>query len=149
MIIISHRANLNGPDKEKENSIHAINKAIQLGYDCEIDVWMIKNEIYLGHDAPIHLVDSQWFNDNKNKLWCHAKNFKALDLLSNKDFNCFWHEKDKVTITSKKFLWYYPSEECFLNGINVMPEINNISKKQLMKSVGICTDYAEKYKRIF
>ncbi len=41
--IIAHRANLNGPDHETENTPASINKAIKLGFDVEVDIWYINN----------------------------------------------------------------------------------------------------------
>ena len=39
MILISHRGNLFGADKERENSPKIIESAIGQGFDVEIDVW--------------------------------------------------------------------------------------------------------------
>jgi hypothetical protein len=50
MIIISHRGNLYGPDKENENKPDQIQKVLNLGYYVEIDVWFIDEKLYLGHD---------------------------------------------------------------------------------------------------
>lgn len=54
MIIISHRGNLYGPDKENENENkpEQIQKVLDLGYYVEIDVWLIDEKLYLGHDFP-------------------------------------------------------------------------------------------------
>ena len=50
MIIISHRGNLYGPDKENENKPGQIQKVLNLGYYVEIDVWLFDWKLYLGHD---------------------------------------------------------------------------------------------------
>ena len=42
MKIIAHRANLNGPNINDENQISSINKCIDLGFDVEIDVRLVK-----------------------------------------------------------------------------------------------------------
>ena len=39
MILISHRGNMNGIEKTKENTIEQINLALSKGYDVEVDVW--------------------------------------------------------------------------------------------------------------
>ena len=52
MRIIAHRANLYGKEKEKENRIEQMELCIENGYDVEIDLRIINNEIYLGHDEP-------------------------------------------------------------------------------------------------
>ena len=38
MILISHRGNINGPNPEMENNPEYIQKALDLGYDVEVDV---------------------------------------------------------------------------------------------------------------
>ena len=42
MIIISHRGNLDGPDKERENNPHFIDDCITKGFDVEIDLRTLK-----------------------------------------------------------------------------------------------------------
>ena len=44
--LICHRANLRGPDPERENSMSAIQECISLGYDVEIDVFRYKYKLY-------------------------------------------------------------------------------------------------------
>ena len=39
MILISHRGNITGPNKEMENKPEYIEKTLKMGYDVEIDVW--------------------------------------------------------------------------------------------------------------
>jgi len=41
MRIISHRGNLYGPNQKTENSIDSIYSAISLGFDIEIDIWLV------------------------------------------------------------------------------------------------------------
>ena len=41
---ISHRGNLNGEEPEYENTTDYINNALSKGFECEIDVWFVKNE---------------------------------------------------------------------------------------------------------
>ena len=45
MILVSHRGNLSGPDPDKENNPTQINKTLDLGYDCEVDLW-IKDDVW-------------------------------------------------------------------------------------------------------
>ena len=47
MIFIAHRGNISGIDKEKENSPDYLIKAINLGFDVEVDLRIIKNKIFL------------------------------------------------------------------------------------------------------
>ena len=141
MIIISHRGNTNGRDESNENSLSYIDKAINLGFEVEIDLWVLNNELYLGHDSPENNVSIDWLNYRKNKLWVHSKNVDSLEYLYNTDLNFFWHDLDKTTITSKNFFWSQPN--IYLkNGVTV--ELNY--KKINYEVLGICTDYPILYK---
>ena len=69
---ISHRGNLQGPDKNQENSPDYVQTALEKGYDVEIDVWFVNDVFYLGHDKPQYQIDESFLKNDK--LWCHAKN---------------------------------------------------------------------------
>lgn len=146
MKIISHRANLYGPDSSRENKIESINECLFLGFDVEIDVWKIKDKLFLGHDEPLQNIELE-FLINK-KLWCHAKNLEALNFMLNYDINCFWHENDKYTITSKNIIWTFPNNELTENSVCVLPEIQQVDLQALKRAYGICTDYCIKFKDI-
>jgi len=136
MKVISHRGNLNGPNPSTENSIPVINIALYHGFDVEIDVWFKNNKWYLGHDRPIYQVEES-FLQNK-KLWCHAKNLDALNLmLKNNKIHCFWHQNDDFTLTSKNYIWTYPNKHTTDNSIIVLIKKQKIPKK----TFGICTDF--------
>ena len=142
MKVISHKGNLNGPNPSTENSIPAINIALYHGFDVEIDIWYKNNNWYLGHDKPKYLIDES-FLQNK-KLWCHAKNLDALNLmLKNNKIHCFWHQNDDFTLTSKSYIWTYPTKEIKDNSIIVLR-----SKKDKVpkKCFGVCTDFPLTYK---
>ena len=76
MILISHRGNIDGPNPKMENKPEYVQKALDLGYDVEIDVWLIDGNFFLGHDEPQYKIERS-FLQNK-KLWCHAKNIEAF-----------------------------------------------------------------------
>ena len=78
MILISHRGNLNGKNKERENEPLYIIEATEKGYDVEIDVWWKEDRFYLGHDEPYYKVNINFLQNRK--FWCHAKNIEALDI---------------------------------------------------------------------
>ena len=149
MKLIAHRGNLYGPNPTKENSIEYINQALEKGFDVEIDLWYINNLWYLGHDEPQYLVQFSYIHNNKDRFWCHAKNKNALfELLRYPSINCFWHQEDDYTITSKNFIWVYPGKELLKNSICVMPERANYSKEELKICYGICSDNLISYIRI-
>lgn len=105
MKIISHRGCLTGPDLINENTQKQVNRAVNAGFDVEVDVWVINDKLYLGHDMPRHEVDLPYLTNPK--LWCHAKNYKALELLLPRA-HVFWHQRDDLTLTSKGIPWCYP-----------------------------------------
>lgn len=139
MKLISHRGNLNGPIPANENSPEYILKAITLGYDVEIDVWYHNSKIYLGHDYGKYEADIHFLLNKK--LWCHAKNIDALSLmLEYNEINCFWHQTDDYTVTSKGFIWTYPNKEITKKSVIVCLDDNmpNNLKKNIL--YGICGD---------
>ena len=143
MYFISHRGNLNGPNKKFENSIEYINIALRKGYHVEVDVWYYKNAFYLGHDKPQHKTNKKYLL-NKS-FWCHAKNFEALINLKKINAHYFWHQKDDFVLTSKGFIWTFPGKKLSKKSIYVLPE--NIKKfDSSLNFQGICSDYIEKYK---
>jgi hypothetical protein len=140
MFLISHRGNINGANPDKENSINYILKAIDSGFDVEIDVWFINNSFYLGHDKPEHKINYNFLINEK--LWCHAKNIHSLIEMSHYPIHYFWHDKDDYTLTSKNYIWAYPSKKINKNTIIVLPEINCVD---ISDCKGVCSDYIIKY----
>ena len=150
MKIISHRGNLSGSNPIRENSVDYIEEAIDQGFDVEIDLWVEDDEFYLGHDDPQYFVTPGWLNKYKDILWIHCKNREALEKLSTSmiEFNYFWHQTDKYTITSKGIGWIMIGEYPYSNGIIVLPEIADYYdvSENLQKGFGICTDKPIFYK---
>lgn len=140
MILISHRGNINGVNSNLENNPQYINEALK-NYNVEVDVWWVDNGLYLGHDSPQYLITEEYLCNDK--IWSHAKNLDALIImLKNPKIHCFWHENDKVTLTSKNYLWTFPGVKGIKNNISVLPEIYN---DNTINSIGICSDYISKY----
>jgi hypothetical protein len=140
MILISHRGNINGKNKERENEPLYIIEATEKGYDVEIDVWWKEDRFYLGHDEPYYKVNINFLQNRK--FWCHAKNIEALYRLQEMNAHCFWHQRDAVTLTTEGYLWTYPLEELTPNSICVMPELQAIEVKGC---AGVCSDYIKMY----
>ena len=144
MKYISHRGNIDGKIPSMENHPSYIDKAITLGYEVEIDVWMVEGVLLLGHDEPQYGVTQSWLNDRVDKLWIHCKNIEAMEWFNAiGEFNFFWHETDTVTLTSKRYIWAYPGKQPIADSIAVMPEIHNDS---VVSCIGICSDVIKKYK---
>ena len=142
MIFICHRGKKT--PIELENNTKNILKNINLGYECEIDVWKINNKFYLGHDKPEEEVDLSFLK--LPKLWCHAKNIEAFYELLNNKIIVFWHQEDDYTTTSNGYIWTYPGKKLIKNCIAVKPEKVNYDLNDLKLCYAICTAEAEKYK---
>lgn len=149
MKFISHRGNLyNNLSKQEENRPDKILYCLEQGYDVEIDVWCMggEQELYLGHDEPMHQIKKEFLKDNR--LWCHAKNLKALEDMLDSGIRCFWHEEDTCTLTSDGIIWTYPGKPLTNRSIAVMPEKAKYNIEELKKCYGICSDNIEHYRRI-
>jgi len=142
MKFIAHRGNINGKQPDLENSPKYINRAIELGYDVEVDVWY-DNGFFLGHDNPKYKINIEYLVNNK--LWCHAKNGDALYYMRlRKDIHSFWHENDGYTLTSRGFIWTHPKSTLYYNSICVLPELGY--KGNLNNCYAICSDLIKEYK---
>lgn len=139
MILISHRGNTNGPNPKTENyPVHIMN-VLNQGYDVEIDVWKAGNEWYLGHEEPKYLVDIRFLQNPH--LWCHAKNLEALESMLEHGINCFWHQGDDFTLTSKGDIWTYPRRESCKKTVMVCKE-KELAIKMFKEDIkGICSDF--------
>ena len=149
MILISHRGNINGSNLDKENDPRYIFDALDKGYNVEVDIWGVDNNLYFGHDKPQHKVHIPFIADER--IWCHAKNIEAINKIReiNSKFcgyniHYFWHQNDDITLTSQNHIWAYPGKQPIKDSIAVMPEIN---KDNLDICGGICSDYIETFKR--
>ena len=146
MLLISHRGNVNGICAETENRPDYIQKALDAGYDCEIDVWKNSDGYWLGHDSPTFKIDVGWLIKRKWNLWVHCKNVNAIEDMSRHYLNYFWHENDKYTMTSKGWVWAYPDSKTstkYNKTITVLPEWNDTD---ISEFAGVCSDYIERYK---
>ena len=145
MRVISHRGCLEGPDPLIENHPNQINKAIKHKFDVEIDLWMIKEDLFLGHDSPQYKVSLDWLVARSDTLWAHCKNLKVLDWLSEQKstLNYFFHQSDHVTLTSKNNLWVYPGMEFTKNSVIVVQEKKILEEILQLeeKPFAVCTDY--------
>jgi glycerophosphoryl diester phosphodiesterase len=140
MIKIAHRGNINGPDAQKENTIEAIFTAIGKGFDVEIDVWVIDDVIYFGHDEPQRIIDNFIIDKIGKNGWFHCKNLGALEFFSKNysSYNYFWHQTDDYTLTSSGYIWTYPGQK--VGKRSIMVDLN--LEYGIVEGVaGICTDF--------
>jgi hypothetical protein len=153
LILISHRGNLQGPNKSRENSTSQIDLVLSLGLDCEIDVWIINKEIFLGHDSPMEMVSLEWLIERSSRLWIHCKNLDSLEFFVNSSLslNYFWHQNDDYTLTSRGFIWAFPGKPLSSSSILVLPELEMDTSRDYLEFnqcsfIGICSDYVQKIK---
>jgi hypothetical protein len=148
MILISHRGNINGPNKERENSPAYIKEAVDAGFEVEIDVWYKDKKWYLGHDEPQHEIDPSFLS--YEPFWCHAKNLEALTemaIIGNYIWHKFWHENDRYTLTSCGHIWTFPrvlevNKRCIIVCPEIYPDGFDFSFVG-----GICSDHITDYKK--
>jgi len=145
MKLIAHRGLTQGPDKNIENCPKQLLKAIEQGFDCEIDLWVINSELWLGHDTPQYLIKEEFLKNNSANFWIHAKNLAALLWLTSAAFyKYFWHQNDDFVLTSNNFIWTFPGKELTSVSINVLPEWYDPEFKNLnIHCYGICSDYVQ------
>lgn len=150
MELISHRGNLNGADPERENNIIYIKEAIDLGFSVEIDVWVINETWYLGHDNPDYKIVLDGLSDFRDHLYLHIKTPRnKVDVSCLKPFNYFWHEDEPFVITSKGDKWYYPCASVQTDGVNLMPEFSmGLEKFKEVMSLcpAVCSDYVLQFR---
>ena len=139
MILIAHRGNMNGPN-EYENGQKYCEEAIAQGFNIELDVWYT-DTWWTGHDRPQYRVDPDFLL--KKEVWCHAKNIEALKKLLELGAHCFFHQSDNVTLTSKGYIWTYPTHKLTDNSICVLPELQRVDYTE---AAGLCSDFVERYK---
>ncbi|OJW46908.1 MAG: hypothetical protein BGO67_07300 [Alphaproteobacteria bacterium 41-28] len=136
--LIAHRGNTDGPNQAENNPDYLL-KTLDLGYDCEVDIWVINGKIFLGHDNPLYSVEEDFIHTPK--FWFHAKNLEALDFMLQKSVPCFWHENDQYTLTSNGFIWANIHMPVTSKTIIVVPDIESGIKKIKELPYGICSDY--------
>ena len=140
MILISHRGNINGRNPNLENGQRYCQAAIDAGYNVEIDVHFYDGILWTGHDRPQYRVDDDFLL--QEEVWCHAKDIMALRRLLELETHCFFHQNDPVTLTSKGYMWTYPTQPLTEKSICVKPEVQLIALKH---SAGVCSDHIQKY----
>lgn len=146
---IAHRGNMFGPNPDRENHPDYIVEALDAGYEAEVDVWVEGGRWFLGHDAPTHAVDPEFFARHGERLWCHAKNLDALLALLAVGAHAFSHDNDPVVLTSRAVPWAFPGAPIAQRVVCVMPErcLGRYAEARLRECAGVCSDYVAWYKQ--
>jgi hypothetical protein len=155
MRIISHRGNLQGKNPERENHPDYIKESLAAGFECEVDIWYVDKEFYLGHDKPSYKIDEYKTFEYSEilKLWFHCKDIVTLYqlLYSGCDGYVFLHNLDDcaIAINSEQwsYLWTYPSKSLTNRSIAVLPEWD--LNWDIHEAHGVCTDFPLKYDEIY
>lgn len=160
MRIIAHRGNLKGREPDKENTKARADECIRLGIDVEIDIRqdpIMESRLWLGHDNPTDPISLGWLVDREKWLWIHCKDGESLAKCIPLGLNCFYHENDRMTVTSSGWIWHFASTKpAGEKSVLVMPELCSIEKdhtiiRHIAKSVevwksssvfgAVCTDF--------
>jgi len=139
LIKIAHRGNVLGPS-HKENQPSYLLDAIGLGYDVEVDIWMIKDRLWLGHDGPQYLIEESFLSDIGANAWFHCKNIEVFYYFNSvcPHLNYFWHQADDFTLTSQGRIWTYPGKPTTDRSI-IVDILGDSEYKNI--PLGICSDY--------
>lgn len=142
MKLIAHRGNFEGIKKDRENSPQYIQEAVDNGFDVEIDVRLIENRWFLGHDQPQYEIKIEDYL--ATKFWLHCKNSKAFEELAKnyRKANFFWHQTDEYTMTSSGLIWAFPGSKRLYNSVVLFPK----SKEEVHDVYGVCDNDFSKIK---
>ena len=145
MIKIAHRGNISGPS-HKENQPLYILDALANGYEVEVDLWKIKDLLWLGHDGPQYLIAESFLLEIGHAAWIHCKNLDALHFLNTTfpQLNYFWHQEDDYTLTSQGYIWTYPGKEVSSTSVLVNLDKPDIDKYTVLP-YAICSDYVGEF----
>lgn len=149
MRFIAHRGLMDGPNKETENTPEQIERALQAGFNVEVDVWYVDGKWFTGHNNARYEVSLDWLK-NKN-FWLHCKNPEAFEQMTymSPQLHYFWHAIDEYTLTSANIPWVYPNKYLFKTAVCVLPEdFMDIKDTHKLDVYGICSDYIREIREI-
>lgn len=140
MKYIAHRGLFEGPNRSLENQPNQIRRSLEKGFDCEIDLWVFDDRLYLGHDGPQYNITRDFLD--QPGLWVHAKHLVALEWLQTTELNYFWHQEDHYTLTSHRWIWAYPGHPVGQKTVQVMPEMADPELKNIdWSAYAVCSDW--------
>jgi len=142
MKIISHRGNIRGVVPGRENAPSYIDCALGNGYDVEIDLRIIDDELWLGHDNPQYKVTHRWIRERRKNLWIHCKNLEAAK--HSWIYQAFCHVEDPYTYTSTGHIWLHNLKDV-VDEKTIIPLLTSQDLKHnvdlIRDAYGVCTDY--------
>lgn len=146
MKLISNRGNIDGVNFELENTQVYIQEAINRGYDVKIDLWVKDGKLHLGTNEPTTLLDIDWLERNRHKLWLQCRDIEVISKFTNLDssghnIHFFWHDNNKVSLTNRGYMWCEPGE-IVPGGIVYQP----VYCDNIEGFYGVCSDNINQYK---
>lgn len=107
--LIAHRGNFAGQQPQLENSFDYLKRAIDLGYDVEIDARIVNNKMWLGHDEPKYELNYEQYMYllTHREVWWHSKDYNTLTNLVNRGpwMKVFAHESDTYGLVNGGYIW--------------------------------------------
>jgi hypothetical protein len=142
---IAHRGLRGGPNEVIENTLRILEQNCADHVVSECDLWFLKNEYWLGHNAPLIYVDINWIKEHKQYLLLHAKTietFHELQRLNNSeavDLHVFYHTEENIVLTTSGVTIVYPGKPILEGWMSMMPErAHDINKS---RAAYICSDF--------
>lgn len=136
---IAHRGNIAGPNPDMENRPEYIEMTAQIGYDVEVDVWLLSDGFYLGHDKPTYKTN-RFFLQNQ-RLWVHCKNIEAfMELTKYQNINCFFQSEEEAVITSQGYIWAHSKCNVW-NDKTVITKLDSTDWYPPKNVYAVCSDY--------
>ncbi len=143
-LFIAHRGNTKGPNELFENKIGYVQEALDQGFDVETDIWYREGSLLMGHEFKKNMQEINESFLESQAVWVHAKDIQTLAyLVKNPKINCFYHDIDRVVLTSHKYIWGFHGGTD--NSIVVLPSshVGNIFNEICL---GICGDYVQEWR---
>lgn len=144
MKFISHRGNLNGPRPDEENKVAYIREALSHGYDVEIDVRLLGDTLYLGHDRAQETINLAFLENDR--LWVHAKTPETFLYLLDRPVHSFFQSDDLLALTTRGYLWHHftcSHFRCHKSVLMVMGEPGPLADYQ--GAHGVCSDFVSRF----
>ena len=142
---IAHRGLRGGPNESLENTLRILEQNCANHVVSECDIWFLKNEYWLGHNAPLIYVNIKWLKARKQYLMLHAKTLETFHELQRQnnteaaDLHVFYHTEENVILTTAGATIVYPGKPVLEGWMSMMPErAPDINKRG---AAYICSDF--------
>jgi hypothetical protein len=119
MLLIAKKGLVAGADEDIENSPELILNTIATETFVECDLWWYKDRWWLGDYRPQYQIDNKWLEKTHQWLFIHAKNYAAVQKMSEKGtyYTWFYWNKEPLVHTNQRHLIQFEKgicQDCFL-----------------------------------